>query len=357
MFDFAKTIELIRGGLMEPQATWEKYLGENPDLQKTFFLLAAPLIVAQAIFGAIFSRMIGGFSMYGWGHGWFMAIIITLVMGLISLAIVTVVINLLAGVFGGKSNWNRAFAAVTLALIPGYVGGIIGGLIPWLGALIVFAGFVFSVIFLYRILPLALDIPDGKRPLHFIVSIVCIFVANMIIGTVLGFGAAGSQFNKGFDSAGYSRSDDSDDNGSSGVFNQFERQGKIMEDAENDRFDPPDNGKVSAAQVKALVRVMEKTEKLQNRHEEKLEEWAKEIDKKEQPSFSDLGKMFQGVGGAVGAFNAEMEVVKTGGGNWAEHQWVKEQLRIAIIQEDTSDAVKHNFELYQQYQEKLDEFM
>ncbi len=52
-----------------------------------------------------------------------------------------------------------------------------------------------------------------------------------------------------------------------------------------------------------------------------------------------------GVGAALGMATAEMEVVKTGGGNWAEHLWVKRQLRIALIQKDISDAVKHNYEL------------
>ncbi len=54
--------------------------------------------------------------------------------------------------------------------------------------------------------------------------------------------------------------------------------------------------------------------------------------------------------------NAEMEVVKSGGGNWAEHQWVKEQLRIASIQKDLNDAVKHNYALYQKYADQLKKY-
>jgi hypothetical protein len=48
-----------------------------------------------------------------------------------------------------------------------------------------------------------------------------------------------------------------------------------------------------------------------------------------------------------------MEVVKTGGGNWAEHQWVKEQLRVARIQKDINDAVAHNYELYLEFEDEL----
>jgi beta-glucosidase/6-phospho-beta-glucosidase/beta-galactosidase len=66
--------------------------------------------------------------------------------------------------------------------------------------------------------------------------------------------------------------------------------------------------------------------------------------------------MYAGIGTAVSATNAEMELVKTGGDNWAEHLWVKEQLRTAKIQQgDGSDAIAHNYELYKEYQEDLED--
>ena len=75
----------------------------------------------------------------------------------------------------------------------------------------------------------------------------------------------------------------------------------------------------------------------------------------ETPSAADMSKMFGGIGKAMNANNAEMEVVKTGGGNWAEHIWVKEQLHIAKIQMgDGSDAIAHNYKLFQEYKEKLE---
>ena len=57
----------------------------------------------------------------------------------------------------------------------------------------------------------------------------------------------------------------------------------------------------------------------------------------------------------MSANNAELEVVKTGNGNWAEHNWVKEQLRVAHIQRgDGSDAIAHNYKLYKKYEEELE---
>jgi len=49
-----------------------------------------------------------------------------------------------------------------------------------------------------------------------------------------------------------------------------------------------------------------------------------------------------------------MEVVKTGDGNWAEHVWVKQQLRTAHVQKgEGSDAIVHNYKLYKEYQDEL----
>jgi hypothetical protein len=77
---------------------------------------------------------------------------------------------------------------------------------------------------------------------------------------------------------------------------------------------------------------------------------------KDKPSAADIARMYQGVGSAMTAGDAEMEIVKTGGGNWAEHQWVKEQLRVAHVQQgDGSDAIAHNYALYQQYRDALED--
>jgi len=103
-----------------------------------------------------------------------------------------------------------------------------------------------------------------------------------------------------------------------------------------------------------LLRVAEKVETLQQRESDKLKKMAEEMENKEQPSFGDIAKVYQSTGSMMGLANAEMEVVKTGGGNWAEHQWVKQQLRIAIVQQDGSDAIEHNLRLYQKYQHELD---
>ncbi|GAB4188471.1 MAG: hypothetical protein Tsb002_14780 [Wenzhouxiangellaceae bacterium] len=351
MFDINKTISLIKGGLLQPEPTWERFLGENPSLQQTFIQLTGPLLAAQVVLSVILSRIFGGFSALGLAYGWFMGIIMGLVMGLIFLALTTLVVSFCAGMFGGRQNLNRAFAAVSLAIIPSYIATIIGAIIPWIGGFIALAGGIWSLVNLYKLIPPALGVPEGKRPLHFIVSLVAIVIINMIVSMVLGLGAVRGNISRGY----MAENSDSGYSSGSGMFGEIERQGRLVEDAEDDRYQPPADGKVSKAQVEQLISVLGKAEKLQQREEEKLKQWAEDMDKKESASLSDLGKMFEGVGrAAIGTQTAEMEVVKTAGGNWAEHQWVKEQLRVAMIQEDTNDAIKHNYALYQQFSDQLD---
>ena len=68
-----------------------------------------------------------------------------------------------------------------------------------------------------------------------------------------------------------------------------------------------------------------------------------------------MAEAMSGLAGVANITNAEMEVVKTGGGNWAEHQWVREQLYVARIQKNINETVEHNYELYQEFEDELDE--
>ena len=67
--------------------------------------------------------------------------------------------------------------------------------------------------------------------------------------------------------------------------------------------------------------------------------------------------MMGGMSEAVGLQTSEIEVVKSAGGNWAEHQWVRESLRTASIQKDVNAAVAHNYALYQEFEEELEAYI
>jgi len=130
--------------------------------------------------------------------------------------------------------------------------------------------------------------------------------------------------------------------------------------ASADRFEPPSDGELDKDQVEDYVSVLRKTRAVHEEYAKKMEKLAEEMKAKEAagetPSMADFGKMYAGATGAMSLNNAEMEVVKSGGGNWAEHEWVKQQLRVARIQRgEGSDDIVHNYKLYKKYEKVLNE--
>lgn len=353
-FDIKKTIDLIRGGLFDPQNTWQRYLDKNPGWQDTAIQLTGPLIIANVLLTLIFSRLLGGYVYFGYGQNFLAALVSGLVYAAISFAIVVAAFSILAGVFKGKANFSRAFAAVTLAAIPGWVAGVVGSIIPWVGWLIALAGGILTLVYLYKIMPLALNIPEDKRVAHYIVSLVCILVVNLIIGTVLGMGA----MSRGMAPGDFGRVGDDAPVFGSGMLGEMERQGRLMEAAQSDEYDPPSDGKLKEDQVESFASVMRKTRELQGEYAADMEKLGKDLEAKEKAgtlSPTDLARAYGGVGSAMGASNAEMEIVKTGGGNWAEHVWVREQLRTAKMQRgEGSETLEHNYALYEEYRDEIE---
>jgi hypothetical protein len=352
--DFNKTLELLTGGLLNREQTWNSYLGSNPSWQQTAVLLTGPLIVGSVVFTVLLSQMTGGFNPYGPGMGIVPSLLLGLVAAAISYALGSFLLSWLAGVFGGKADFSRSLAAMSLAFIPGVLGGILGALIPWIGFLVALAGYIVSLVFLYKIIPLALEVPDGKRVLHFVVSLVVIFVANIIVSYMLGFGAADRDYRDYGQQAQSGESGYNSSTAGSGMLADMERQSRLWEAAGNDRYDPPADGKVNEDQVEAFVEVMRKTRAVHEKYQQEMEALQKEMEGKEDASFADLAKMASGFSGGMSAQNAEMEIVKTGGGNWAEHNWVREQLHVASLQGGTgSEAIEHNYALYREYEDEL----
>lgn len=347
-FDFAKTVTLTTGGLLNHEATWNEYLADSPGWKQTAAVLTGPLLLANVVLGLIFSRLLGGFVAYGQQQNFFMALIVGLILAVAGFLIAVVVFNFLAGIFGGKADFSRAFAAVSLAAIPAWLAGIVAGLIPGVvGTLVALAGGLVSLFFMYKIMPLALDIPAAKRIIHFIVSIVVILVINMALGAVLVRDTLRGQIGAPSSAAT-----------GSGMLGEMERQGRLMEQAGQDLYDPPADGKLQEAQVKTYVKVMQKTRAVHDQYAAEMQKVSDDIAAREkagqQPKPADLSKVFGGIGAVMSANNAEMEVVKSAGGNWAEHQWIKQQLRTASIQQGDGDAaIEHNYRLYQEYAQDL----
>ncbi len=362
MFDLNRTLQLIRGAIFDPEATWRTYLPEAGDWRRTAFLLTGPLIVLAAVVAYLIGLAVGDAGMFGHLRPTLGSTVVRILAGIIGAAVVAWVFSTLAGLFGGRRSFAHGLAATTLAFVPGYVGQALTPL-PWVGGLIALGLFIYALVLLWRIIPLYLEVPGGKRIGHYILSLIATVVAMFVIGLALGpiLGPDVPDFERprvGGSMGDIGRVGETGSTGTpGGVLGNAVRYGELIAAAEEDRYEPPADGRVTEAQVREFIRVMERSRELSGEKQARLKRLSEKAEGSEELSMGDIGEMMAGATEFMGIGTIEIEVVKRGGGNWAEHQWVRDTLRTAWIQKDINDTVAHNYALYQEYEEDLRPFI
>ncbi len=354
MIDLKRTLSLISGGMFNPEQTWRSYLPEAEDWKKTALLLTGPLIILAALAAYVLGFLGSDASFFGQFRPTIVSTIMTIVTSAITAAIVAFVFSAMAGAFGGKKSFGLGLAATTFAFIPGYLGQAVTWL-PWIGSLLALGLFIYALILLWKVIPIYLEVPDGRRAGHYILSLVATIAVMVVFSMTIGRLLYPSTDGPSFD--GMPERPTASSPAGSGMFSDLARQGELMEAAEEDRYDPPSDGRLSEDQVREFIRVMQRTAELQQDKTARLKELSEKAESDGDISFSDLGSMMSGVTEFAGLQTSEIEVVKSAGGNWAEHQWVRESLRTAWIQKDINDTVAHNYALYQEYEEELSPYI
>ncbi|MEQ8857406.1 MAG: Yip1 family protein [Pseudomonadales bacterium] len=339
--DLDATRRWVAGIVTDPEATAREYQqGQRPWL-RTLMLITLPVYVGAALVGFVLSWLFNRPFMFGAMAGapfWFL---VSLVWSLAYVFVVAFIFDFFAGVFKGARNYDAAFATLSLAMVPAVLGGMFSPL-PWIGWLIGLAASIYGLVLAWRFIPVFMTVPEDRRVGHFVVSLIVAFLVNMVVAGIIGFALAPS-FSDFADPAATSTTP-----ATGGMFGDLERQANVAEEAARDTYDPPGNGRLSEAQVTGYVRTLKRTAELRERLGKQLENL-----EQEGPS---LGDIFSGVGDAMRLGTAEMEVVKTAGGNWAEHQWVKNQLEVARIQQDGSPAIEHNYALFLEYRDEIEQY-
>jgi len=385
VFDLTKFIGWVRDGLFQPHPTWTAYKAENFSWKDTALQLSLPLMIISGLLVLVLGWLFADSYLFGGGGG-FGGFIAYLLMGLIWFGVGGFIASFLAGKFGGKDSFAQAFSALSFAAIPGMLGSVLGAL-PFIGFLLSLAGAIWSVVLLWQALPVFLDVPEDRKVGHFFATLGLSIVAMLVTGSLLaaiGLTAAVSSLGtddtidrrastpssrsqapssnrysgdqnsartgaSGSNSSAIPPTRTSSDNGA-GLFG-FGREMDYLEAAEADRFTPPADGELDEEQVTRTVHFLEAAGRLRDAAASNLE---KLNDENAEPSLNDL---FKGVKGLVGAGTAEMQAVKSGGGNWAEHQWIKNQLFEANIHRDLNNTTEHNYELYQKYELTLKDWL
>ena len=348
MFDPQRTMRLATGALTDADATWRAYLPQAGDWRRTAMLLTVPVVIAALLIAYLIGLVTGGGAVFGL-RPTLLSTLGGIVLALAGLTISAFVLSALAGAFGGKNDFALGFAAISLIAVPAYVGQALSSL-PWIGWLVSIVLSIYALVLLWRIIPLYLQVPNGKRAVHYILSLVVMAVIGIILSAVFARDQMAMQ-----DSpfGGVTSSEEGSTAAAGGFFGGFAQRAEIVAAAQEDRYDPPGDGELEEAQVQEFARVMERYTEVVREQEARLNELSERAGQNERPSLSDIGAAVSSIGGLSALATAEMEIVKTSGGNWAEHQWVKQQLRTAWLQQDINDTVAHNYALYQRYEDVL----
>lgn len=184
--------------LLDPKSEWQVISLEKTTLTEVFTKYVIPLALLPAVAGLLGSLIFRGYFSPTY---YIFSAVLTYAAQLISFIITTFVVDLLAPTFDGEKDKDRSAQLVGYASTAAFVGGALN-VIPFLGVLGSLAGGIYSLYLLYMgIIPMK-KVPEDKRLMYVIISIIVLFAANLIImgiftATIL-TGLLGTSMSRGF---------------------------------------------------------------------------------------------------------------------------------------------------------------
>jgi hypothetical protein len=167
----------VKGIIMRPNEEWAAIDTESATVTGLYTSYIAPLSAIPPI--ALFIRT----SVFGWGYrmpiGWGAeSAIVQYVLGLVSVYLVAVIVDMLAPNFGGQRSRIQALKVVAYSFTAFWLAGVFW-LVPGL-SLLGILGF-YSLYLLYVGLPLLMKAPPERAIGYTVVSIVCGIVLSWFI--------------------------------------------------------------------------------------------------------------------------------------------------------------------------------
>lgn len=194
MIDTNAFVQRVRGMITDPAATMASDGRPAPPWGLVLREHALPLLVASALVFVVLSLAFPlapapGVDGPGGGvpdvAGALMLQALRIVMNIAMLAVMGAIVSFYAGMFGGTANFDAGFVLVVLSMTPLFVAEAVMP-VPGLGLLISLAGFIYSLVILYKGLPIIMDVPAQNRGKHFFMTLVSTFFIAMLSGLILG---------------------------------------------------------------------------------------------------------------------------------------------------------------------------
>ena len=194
--DIGKLVARAKGIVLTPKTEWPVAAGEADSTVGLYAGYIMILAALPAIAGFIKGSLIG-YGAFGItvrtpiGMG-IVGMVIRYVLSLVLVFVIALIIDALAGTFGGQKNQVQALKAAAYSWTAAWIAGI-AVIIPWLGWLIALLGSIYSIYLLYVGLPPTMKCPPekaaGYTALTVVIAIVLSWVIGLIVAGVIGTAA------------------------------------------------------------------------------------------------------------------------------------------------------------------------
>lgn len=173
-------IERAKNILASPKTEWLVIDTEFTTPKQILFSYVLPFAILAAV-GRILGFVAPGF--FSFNYLVWMAIVgfISLI---ISFYISTYVIDALAPSFGSEKDLGKSAQLVAYSNTPVWVAGLLS-FIPFIGFLLVIAGWVYSIYIFYLGLGVMKKTPEDKKVVYMIVAFIVMIVIGAIISSIL----------------------------------------------------------------------------------------------------------------------------------------------------------------------------
>lgn len=121
----------------------------------------------------------------------------------------------------------------------------------------------------------------------------------------------------------------------------------LMKEVANDSYDPPQDGRITEAQIQMYLKVREHEKQIAQVAKEEMKQHAEDAKKEGEKSLGGLMEGMKALGSAADFMTADIRAAKDLGYNTQEYLWVKQQILAAStaqMAEQFSNAMAANFD-------------
>ena len=189
MFEVEQTVKYLKGAVQNPELTWNDYISENFDWKSTAVIITLPMVVVSIFVNYVLAKFV--FTSSGLAHIYTGELFLkTMAFALVSYFVFSYILAFFSSKFGGEADYDNALAASSLSAVPGALGSALSS-VPVVGWLISIVLSIYTLVLLYRCIPVFLKVPQHKRLFHFIVSVAVWIIIAGVLATVFGVSMLG----------------------------------------------------------------------------------------------------------------------------------------------------------------------